>query len=110
MNDGLGKSLYQFSDARCKVLFYGLKYCFTNCCFLFQSNLKYVAESRMEEDYKLVENEGLFQEYLEMGKLNKIYVDFFAAGLCKTNEISLLYIIILMYLVNKDLTSLPSVP
>ena len=26
-------------------------------------------ESRMEMDYRLVENEGLFQEYLEMGEL-----------------------------------------
>jgi hypothetical protein len=36
-------------------------------CF-FQSKLAHIGESRMEMDYKLVENEGLFQEYLEMGK------------------------------------------
>lgn len=29
--------------------------------------LKEIGETRMECDYKLVENEGLFQEYLEMG-------------------------------------------
>ena len=34
----------------------------------FQSKLQEIGESRMECDYKLVENEGLFQEYLEMGK------------------------------------------
>ena len=27
-----------------------------------------VGENQIEQDYKLVENEGLFQEYLEMGK------------------------------------------
>ena len=32
-----------------------------------QSKLTHIGESRMEMDYKLVENEGLFQEYLEMG-------------------------------------------
>jgi hypothetical protein len=36
--------------------------------FLFQSMLKSIGGSQMEQDYKLVENEGLFQEYLEMGK------------------------------------------
>ena len=36
--------------------------------FFFQSKLSHIGESRMEMDYKLVENEGLFQEYLEMGK------------------------------------------
>jgi hypothetical protein len=30
--------------------------------------LKSIGGSQMEQDYKLVENEGLFQEYLEMGK------------------------------------------
>ena len=29
---------------------------------------------QVEEDYKLVENEGLFQEYLEMGRLIKILI------------------------------------
>jgi len=33
-----------------------------------QSKLNTIGESRMEMDYRLVENEGLFQEYLEMGK------------------------------------------
>ena len=28
----------------------------------------------MVQDYKLVENEGLFQEYLEMGRSNSLYV------------------------------------
>jgi len=31
-----------------------------------KSKLAHIGESRMEMDYKLVENEGLFQEYLEM--------------------------------------------
>merc|ERR1719266_2815919 len=31
-----------------------------------RSQLSHIGESRMEMDYKLVENEGLFQEYLEM--------------------------------------------
>jgi len=31
-----------------------------------KSKLAHIGESRMEKDYKLVENEGLFQEYLEM--------------------------------------------
>lgn len=26
-------------------------------------------KSRWEEDYQLIENEGLFEEYLEMGKI-----------------------------------------
>ena len=29
----------------------------------------------MEDDYKLVENEGLFQEYLEMGKQSMFIKD-----------------------------------
>ena len=33
-----------------------------------QSQLSHIGESRMEMDYRLVENEGLFQEYLEMGE------------------------------------------
>ena len=33
-----------------------------------QSQLSHIGESRMEKDFKLCENEGLFQEYLEMGK------------------------------------------
>ena len=35
-----------------------------------QAKLSEIGASRMECDYKLVENEGLFQEYLEMGMLN----------------------------------------
>ena len=31
----------------------------------------------MEDDYKLVENEGLFQEYLEMGKQSMFIIDVF---------------------------------
>ena len=42
-------------------------------CFLLflplQSMLSEIGASRMECDYKLVENEGLFQEYLEMGRV-----------------------------------------
>ena len=41
---------------------------FKNVFIYFQSKLAHIGESRMEKDYKLVENEGLFQEYLEMGK------------------------------------------
>ena len=33
-----------------------------------QSGLSRVGGSQTEQDYKLVENEGLFQEYLEMGE------------------------------------------
>ena len=36
--------------------------------FYVQSNLANIGASQMEEDYKLVGNEGLFQEYLEMSK------------------------------------------
>jgi hypothetical protein len=36
--------------------------------FTFQSHLGSIGGSQIEQDYKLVENEGLFQEYLEMGK------------------------------------------
>ena len=43
-----------------------LKKCLIN--LLFQSNLSNIGASQMEEDYKLVENDGLFQEYLEMSK------------------------------------------
>ena len=35
---------------------------------LVQSNLANIGASQMEEDYKLVSNEGLFQEYLEMSE------------------------------------------
>ena len=35
---------------------------------IYQSNLANIGASQMEEDYKLVSNEGLFQEYLEMSK------------------------------------------
>merc|ERR1711863_200623 len=31
-----------------------------------KSNLDKIGESRMEDDFKLAENEGLFEEYLEM--------------------------------------------
>ena len=33
-----------------------------------KANLASMGASQMEEDYKLVENDGLFQEYLEMGE------------------------------------------
>ena len=36
---------------------------------LLKAKLSEIGESRMECDYKLVENEGLFQEYLEMGEV-----------------------------------------
>ena len=39
---------------------------------LFKAKLSDIGTSRMECDYKLVENEGLFQEYLEMGKFKQI--------------------------------------
>ena len=35
-----------------------------------KANLGGVNGKQVEEDYKLVENEGLFQEYLEMGNLD----------------------------------------
>ena len=57
--------------------------------FLFlQSKLAHIGESRMEMDYKLVENEGLFQEYLEMGK----YLDKFK-GVFRTFELLVLTVI-----------------
>ena len=37
---------------------------------LLQANLGGLNGKQVEEDYKLVENEGLFQEYLEMGSLD----------------------------------------
>ena len=40
-----------------------------------QSQLSHIGESRMEKDFKLCENEGLFQEYLEMGKNNIVLND-----------------------------------
>ena len=36
--------------------------------FYFQSHLSSIGGSQIEQDYKLVENEGLFEEYLEMSK------------------------------------------
>ena len=49
-----------------KKVIISLKNCLIN--FLLQSNLSNIGASQMEEDYKLVENDGLFQEYLEMSK------------------------------------------
>ena len=39
-------------------------------CYILQANLGGLNGKQVEEDYKLVENEGLFQEYLEMGSLD----------------------------------------
>jgi hypothetical protein len=33
---------------------------------------KHVRKARWEEDYEMIENEGLFEEYLEMGKFFRI--------------------------------------
>ena len=52
---------------RLTVLLFVLKRCYSP--FSSQSQLSHIGESRMEMDYRLVENEGLFQEYLEMGEL-----------------------------------------
>ena len=52
---------------RVTVLLFVLKRCYSP--FSSQSQLSHIGESRMEMDYRLVENEGLFQEYLEMGEL-----------------------------------------
>ena len=52
---------------RMTVLLFVLKRCYSP--FSSQSQLSHIGESRMEMDYRLVENEGLFQEYLEMGEL-----------------------------------------
>lgn len=41
-----------------------------------QSNLANIGASQMEEDYKLVSNEGLFQEYLEMSEQTVEYLAF----------------------------------
>ena len=49
-----------------KKVIISLKKCLIN--LLLQSNLSNIGASQMEEDYKLVENDGLFQEYLEMSK------------------------------------------
>ena len=45
---------------------FGVKIVWT-CDLLLQANLGGLNGKQVEEDYKLVENEGLFQEYLEMG-------------------------------------------
>lgn len=43
-------------------------YTFLNCtCFIQVKLSKKHIKSRWEEDYQLVDNEGLFEEYLEMG-------------------------------------------
>ena len=49
-----------------KKVIISFKKCLIN--LLLQSNLSNIGASQMEEDYKLVENDGLFQEYLEMSK------------------------------------------
>ena len=41
---------------------------------LLQANLGGLNGKQVEEDYKLVENEGLFQEYLEMGRQDWILI------------------------------------
>lgn len=47
--------------------------------YFLQSNLANIGASQMEEDYKLVSNEGLFQEYLEMSEQTVEY-----EALCST--------------------------
>ena len=49
-------------------------FCFYHCrklkTFIHRMRLKLdknMVKSRWEEDYELIENEGLFEEYLEMG-------------------------------------------
>ena len=48
---------------------FGVKIVWT-CDLSLQANLGGLNGKQVEEDYKLVENEGLFQEYLEMGNLD----------------------------------------
>ena len=43
-----------------------LQSCFKVANLKMQSNLGNIGASQIEEDYKLVGNDGLFQEYLEM--------------------------------------------
>ena len=51
--------------------------------YIFQSKLSNIGSSQMEEDFKLVSDEGLFQEYLEMSMIwfninnNDIYDSWF---------------------------------
>ena len=60
--------MVQLSNCRrLTMLLFVLKRCYSP--FSSQSQLSHIGESRMEMDYRLVENEGLFQEYLEMGEL-----------------------------------------
>ena len=60
-----------------------------NSVKFFQSKLENIGESRMEMDYRLVENEGLFQEYLEMGKL--YYFFFFKKQILRMTIFETLY-------------------
>jgi hypothetical protein len=57
-------------------------YLFKNGFACVQSKLKSIGGSQMEQDYKLVENEGLFQEYLEMGKNLPNNTDILERGYC----------------------------
>ena len=67
--------MVQLSNCRRLImLLFVLKRCYSP--FSSQSQLSHIGESRMEMDYRLVENEGLFQEYLEMGEL-LLYISIF---------------------------------
>ena len=43
---------------------------------------KSLARSRVEQDYELIENEGLFEEYLEMGLYPLFYFCHFSKFAC----------------------------
>lgn len=58
-------SFFKISNIGCMIC--DFKHVGLSVVFLFQSNLSSKGDSQMERDFRLVENEGLFQEYLEMG-------------------------------------------
>ena len=53
-----------------------LQSCFKVANLKMQSNLGNIGASQIEEDYKLVGNDGLFQEYLEMSGCWTIILEF----------------------------------
>jgi hypothetical protein len=51
----------------------GLKQLFTIKCNILSINKKDI-KTRWEEDYHLIDGSGLFEEYLEMGRIKKKFV------------------------------------
>ena len=62
-----------------------------NCPPTPKAKLSEIGASRMECDYKLVENEGLFQEYLEMGKVGcRNHMQRLSSAILTSNPLSVL--------------------